>query len=824
MRSVRFALLFLVTVCVSALAHAQLSPSATLYPAYGADAQDEFGRAIAMNASWLAVGAPWDYSLGNAQAGAVYLFSKQNDDWILEQRVTAPETAAGAGFGLAVAIHGNTLVVGEPLRTSGGVVHVFEYVNRTWTHAETLEAPSASPRQFGRDLDIEDTTLVIAAPAFIAPEQGHTYTYTKRSEGWTFAGALFSPSTSWRGPQRVAVSQGRIAVTSSTTEAVDVFEPQGGAWTHTVSLIASWNGEGFDLLGDRILIGGSDSNAAIVYEWTGTAWDATELALPTTPEGTPGLAALTPTRAFIALTATPPAANTVLEYLRTASGWSLIERVPIDPIGDVTLDGWTSIAAHGETVAVGWLEARLPETQAGAVSIFRPGNLARSRQPVVRLSNRETARAYGRAVSLDGPRIAITSETGTSLYVSRDGRFELEGDANSGKRVSLDGTRVLVGDPDSARASVSVLRPTGIYQVSEWVEEQEIGGPATFGTAVALSGTRLMIGIPGVASDTGYVAVYGFDGTSWIPQGDLRSPDPVAGDQFGASLDLDGARALIGAPGREHADGVYGMAYVFELANDAWQTEAVLQAPGLSHPGRFGATVALDGGRALVGAPGIASSGAAYVFDGTAWRHSSTLSAPDGDPSFGASLDLSGNRAVVGAPLGPPFEGPSSDGTAFVFGFDGRAWSFTDRMASEPRSGRMAFGSGVSIQGRAVIVGEPGNGTVGPTAGAAYLFEVPFAVGIDDALVTDASSPLGLPTPNPSTTATQVTLTLHAPDHVTVTVYDALGRAVGLPVEAAYGVGTHTLRLNDPSLPPGLYVVRVIGETVSASRAFTRVR
>lgn len=225
-----------------------------------------------------------------------------------------------------------------------------------------------------------------------------------------------------------------------------------------------------------------------------------------------------------------------------------------------------------------------------------------------------------------------------------------------------------------------------------------------------------------------------------------------------------------------------------------------------------------------MGAPGVADPGAAYVYEGTAWQLAGTLEAPDREPSFGASVDLSGNRAVVGAPLGSPFEGPSSDGNAFVYGFDGRAWSLTDRVAPESGPGRMAFSTGVSIQGRTVVAGAPQDGTVGPSSGVAYLFEVPFAVGIDDAPVAVANSVLSSPYPNPSTAEARFTLALQAPDYITVTVYDALGRAVGSLPSTKYTAGTHTLRLGSPTWPPGLYVVRVMGKTVAASRTFTRVQ
>ena len=101
-----------------------------------------------MTDDWLAVGASSDYSGGAERAGAVYLFAKQNNDWVLDRRITAPQPTEGSGFGFAVALDRNILTIGEPFRDGGGTVHVFEYTNRAWAHAETIEAPAASPAWF----------------------------------------------------------------------------------------------------------------------------------------------------------------------------------------------------------------------------------------------------------------------------------------------------------------------------------------------------------------------------------------------------------------------------------------------------------------------------------------------------------------------------------------------------------------------------------------------------------------------------------------------------------------------------------------------------
>ena len=88
------------------------------------------------------------------------------------------------------------------------------------------------------------------------------------------------------------------------------------------------------------------------------------------------------------------------------------------------------------------------------------------------------------------------------------------------------------------------------------------------------------------------------------------------------------------------------------------QAQAIqkLQAP--SYAREFGKVIAIDGGTAIVGAPGLTGVGYAYIFEqqnnswGQVTNTNTELQAPSGEAStnFGASVDLSGNMAVVGDP------------------------------------------------------------------------------------------------------------------------------------------------------------------------------
>jgi hypothetical protein len=103
----------------------------------------------------------------------------------------------------------------------------------------------------------------------------------------------------------------------------------------------------------------------------------------------------------------------------------------------------------------------------------------------------------------------------------------------------------------------------------------------------------------------------------------LEASDGAAGDRFGYSVSLDGGVALVGAPYADGNEPGSGAAYVFRLGKRyipgqgfvvVWDQEAKLIAPEGKTDDQFGHAVALEGDLALVGAPNSNFCGQSYVF------------------------------------------------------------------------------------------------------------------------------------------------------------------------------------------------------------------
>ena len=129
--------------------------------------------------------------------------------------------------------------------------------------------------------------------------------------------------------------------------------------------------------------------------------------------------------------------------------------------------------------------------------------------------------------------------------------------------------------------------------------------------------------------------------------------------QFGASVALSGTRAVIGAPWDETDDTHSGAVYVFDQANDGLWDQAGRIAPPTQTAQLFGTSVAIAGERAVVGAPWYQfnqqTTGALYLLrlqTGGVWQVTDRM-LPEGMSDggrFGAAAALSGTQAVVGAP------------------------------------------------------------------------------------------------------------------------------------------------------------------------------
>lgn len=434
---------------------------------------------------------------------------------------------------------------------------------------------------------------------------------------------------------------------------------------------------------------------------------------------------------------------------------------------------------------------------------------------------------FGEATVLQGGTLAIGASRGqmVRLYRVENGplglSLDLEAEVPAGGDVTttsempmaLDGDWVLIGEASERRVR------TYHREGTEWVAGPDLDGGSRngFGAAVALDGNRALVGAP--RSGSGAVMVYERDDlVVW------RRVATISGESedlsFGRAVALDGGRALI-ATGTRRADGGFGEVLVFEIDGIRWTQTGRLEPVGV---GVFGQAVALDGGRLLASAPvyqGASSTSEVIgVYGGTRPVQAATLERLGPRGLFGSSLSIDGDRVLVGAPRD---DAAGEDaGAAYLFEFDGIAWSEPREIrAPSPEAGAL-FGTSVAVEGRQFLVGAPGESVSGTEAGAAYLFASTFTTPTDR-LADERVAFLSGVAPNP--TRGIATLTLHPPHpmHIVVTLHDALGRTVGALHDGPTVEGTN-LAIRARDLAPGVYIVRAVSALGAESQTLPIVR
>ncbi len=243
--------------------------------------------------------------------------------------------------------------------------------------------------------------------------------------------------------------------------------------------------------------------------------------------------------------------------------------------------------------------------------------------------------------------------------------------------------------------------------------------PGAFGRAVAIAGDLALVTEPGTGRGNvpGRVHVYQRGATGWRTTTQLPNAASAPGDGFGATVALSGTTALVGqTTGMAVAGGRGGppptpkpeMVHAFTRGADGkWKAAGTLASPFAAGTG-FGSAIALSGDVALVGAPGEGGRGAVAVYtrSGGAWSQAGTLPAGDvpAGALFGASLAIDGNRAAVGAPAA------GGKGTVHVFVRSGTAWTADGPALSGRRAADNGqFGASLVLNGDKLFVGAPGS-------------------------------------------------------------------------------------------------------------------
>ena len=458
--------------------------------ASNAQSNDQFGYSLALSDTTLVVGAPRESSSatgidGNAsdnsasQSGAVYVFTRSGTTWNQQAYLKASNTDASDGFGGAVAISGDTLVVGaagEGSNTTGvngnqadnsalasGAVYVFTRSGTIWSQQAYLKASNTDASDwFGSAVAISGDTLVVGA----------------RGEG--------SNATGVNGNQADNSAPG--------SGAAYVFIRSGTTWSQQAYLKASSTGASDHfgcaaaISGDTLVVGALDEDSSA----TGVNGNASDNSASSSGAG----------------------------YVFTRSGTTWSQQAYLKASNTNNNDRFGSgVAVAGDTIAVGAYGESSSATGlngnqwdnsapgSGAVYVFTRSGATWSQQAYLKASNPNASDNFGHSVALSNDALVAGAPQ------------------ESSNAWGIDGDQANNSASDSGSAYL-FTRSGSTWTQQAYIKASNTNTSDLFGYSVALSGDTFAACAPGEASST--TGVDGNQGDNSAPDSDLWSPSACA--------------------------------------------------------------------------------------------------------------------------------------------------------------------------------------------------------------------------------------------------------------------------------------------------------
>ncbi len=291
----------------------------------------------------------------------------------------------------------------------------------------------------------------------------------------------------------------------------------------------------------------------------------------------------------------------------------------------------------------------------------------------------------------------------------------------------------------SSGAAYVYTRSGSSWAFAQKLAPSDLTPAAFFGASVAVDGNWMAVGAhkangpaPASVPQAGAVYIYALSGGVWTQVQKLQPFDMAAQDHYGWSISLSNGTLAVGSQHDDDGGSQNGSVYVYTLSGSTFNLQQKLLGSSSSVGDEFGASVDLQGDRLVVGAKFLdltaANQGGAYVFDrvGSTWTQTQRIVAPDagnGD-QLGLEVALSGDRIVAGAPFDD--DGGLDAGALYVFkrNTGSGVWAMEQKLVPPGVETNDAIGRGFDIDGSVIVSGSVGDDDGGTDAGAAYLYSL----------------------------------------------------------------------------------------------------
>ena len=269
-----------------------------------ADRGARAGYAVAIDGPFAFIGAP----NSNNSAGRVQVLERTDSNrWSVVQTLTASDGASYDGFGSAIAVSGNNLVIGAYIdaqnpsnnENNDGKVYFFRYNGSEWNEIRTYTSEDILfDRSLGQSVDIHQDIAVVSDPGydFTLNDAGRIFIFQYNGTTWQQVmsfedddpqtGAMFGSSIAFDGDLLVVGVPGHDQGSSVNNGKVVIYERMGSLWSFNTEVYspdaAQFESFGYDVSVDnnRVVIGAPGatignqqfSGATYFFHFNGSAW------------------------------------------------------------------------------------------------------------------------------------------------------------------------------------------------------------------------------------------------------------------------------------------------------------------------------------------------------------------------------------------------------------------------------------------------------------------------------------------------------------------------------------------------------------------------
>jgi hypothetical protein len=640
-----------------------------------------YGRAVAVSDKYLVIGAPDERiaSLDTTGTGVVYVFERNTSTtgavWKAAGRLT-PFTTCGVpprvttfpdmDFGAAVAVYGNTVVVGAPSDADdntgvAGTGSVFVFIrNSTGAFCarkivgSQIDATPTSSRNYGQVGTPTGDAFGSSVAAGIVSTSTSLLIVPRSTSVLVMAGAPGEDQTS---PTAVT-NVGAVSFFSCSLNT--------GVTPNVVNCPVSSNTP-------KIMPSSSDVGTLSSINFGSSVAIGSSYALV----GAPGARSNT---------SVIPASTTTL---------------PVCP--------GTSTSTAGGAVYAYSLSASFIPGQTVWSCRFKIGNPSPSAGDLLAGDSRD---GFGFRIAASGSTMVVGVPGDNSISPTTFTTLEDTGSARVFKRTT---SSTVIG------SCVGCWGPSTTLRFGSSANDK-------LGSSVAFAGGRIVVGAPGrdissFQADRGSVYLFEDNRGSFVYKDEVFPTTAVTGDAFGTAVGVGVGGFVGGAPNVGASD--TGLAYWFAIGTGG--SVAQLQPGTLQSNTRFADSTAIGGNVMVVGHPnatsgGFSNAGEVQIFlrTGSTWTRVSTPLRPPSNQQhtgalFGFKVDVSGDGSVLVASAPDQIQdGTSNTRVGAVFLFQrasptSSVWNFVRKLTDVAPSAGAGFGKSLSISpdGSVLFIGSP---------------------------------------------------------------------------------------------------------------------